>query len=152
MGQLRISPGLETLLAPALLPRGTLNQQLLLALKEVGGAAAATGLHRGIRSAAATSLCGGGTRQRASAAACAPAVCVCVCVSVHLHSLQFKLSFAFRSAQQVVQGAGAAASYLLTFLDDDMLIGRGPQGSFIFSRAADGDARDQAGRGGFTYR
>lgn len=35
VGQLRISPGLETLLAPALLPRGALNQQLLLALKEV---------------------------------------------------------------------------------------------------------------------
>lgn len=35
MGQLRINPTLETLLAPALLPRGALNQQLLLALREV---------------------------------------------------------------------------------------------------------------------
>lgn len=47
---------------------------------------------------------------------------------------QFKLAFPFRSAQQVVQGVGAAASYLLTYLDQDMLIGRGPQGTFIFSR------------------
>jgi hypothetical protein len=35
VGQLRINSGLETLIAPALLPRGSLNQQLLLALKEV---------------------------------------------------------------------------------------------------------------------
>jgi hypothetical protein len=47
---------------------------------------------------------------------------------------QFKLAFPFRSAQQVVQGEGAAASYLLTFLDQDILIGRGPQGTFIFTR------------------
>lgn len=49
--------------------------------------------------------------------------------------LQFKLTFPFRSAQQVVRGAGSAASYLLTYLDEDMLIGRGPQGTFIFTRA-----------------
>ena len=35
MGQLRISEGLQALLAPAVLPRGNINQQLLLALKEV---------------------------------------------------------------------------------------------------------------------
>jgi hypothetical protein len=50
---------------------------------------------------------------------------------------QFKLSFPFRSAQQVVRGAGAAASYLLTYLDEEMLIGRGPQGTFIFVRVED---------------
>jgi hypothetical protein len=33
--QVRISPLLETLLAPALLPRGYINQQLLLAIREV---------------------------------------------------------------------------------------------------------------------
>jgi hypothetical protein len=33
--QVRISPGLEALLAPALLPRGYINQQLLLAIREV---------------------------------------------------------------------------------------------------------------------
>lgn len=35
VGQLRISEGLQALLAPAVLPRGNINQQLLLALKEV---------------------------------------------------------------------------------------------------------------------
>lgn len=35
VGQLRISPTLETLLAPAVLPRGGLNHQVLMALKEV---------------------------------------------------------------------------------------------------------------------
>jgi hypothetical protein len=34
------------------------------------------------------------------------------------------LVFPFRSAQQVAQGAGVAAPYLLTYLDEDMLIGR----------------------------
>lgn len=37
VGQLRISPGLEALIAPAMLPRGSLNHQVLLALKEVRG-------------------------------------------------------------------------------------------------------------------
>lgn len=50
---------------------------------------------------------------------------------------QFKLTFPFRSAQQVVRGAGAGASYLLTFLDEDVLIGRGPQGTFVFTRCTD---------------
>jgi hypothetical protein len=62
-----------------------------------------------------------------------PAVCRLLCD----YALQFKLTFPFRSAQQVVQGTGAAASYLLTYLDEDMLIGRGPQGTFIFSRVHD---------------
>lgn len=35
VGQVHINSGLETLIAPALLPRGGLNQQILLALKEV---------------------------------------------------------------------------------------------------------------------
>lgn len=35
LGQLRISPGLEAVIAPAVLPRGSLNHQILLALKEV---------------------------------------------------------------------------------------------------------------------
>jgi hypothetical protein len=35
VGQLRISEGLEALLAPAVLPRGSLQHKLLLALKEV---------------------------------------------------------------------------------------------------------------------
>ena len=34
-GNVRISPILEALIAPALLPRGFINHQLLLALKEV---------------------------------------------------------------------------------------------------------------------
>jgi hypothetical protein len=57
-----------------------------------------------------------------------------MCCLLWCCALQFKLTFPFRSAQQVVQGTGAAASYLLTYLDEDMLIGRGPQGTFIFSR------------------
>ncbi len=38
-GNVRISPILEALIAPALLPRGFLSHQLLLALKEVSSAA-----------------------------------------------------------------------------------------------------------------
>lgn len=51
--------------------------------------------------------------------------------------LQFKFTFPFRSAQQVAQGVGTGANYLLTYLDDDMLIGRasGTAGTFIFTRA-----------------
>eukprot|EP00775_Hariotina_reticulata_P013356 gene13356-13484_t len=87
LGQVRISPSLEALLAPALLPRGSLNQQLLLAIKE------------------------------------------------------FKLVFPFRSAQQVAQGPGVGANYLLTYLDEDLLVGRasGTAGSFIFTRASEDD-------------
>ena len=53
VGRLRISPGLEALLAPALLPRGSLNQQLLLALREVsrrGGHSGKEGRDTGGRS------------------------------------------------------------------------------------------------------
>jgi hypothetical protein len=39
-------------------------------------------------------------------------------------SLQLNLVFPFRSAQQVAQGSGVAAPYLLTYLDQDMLLGR----------------------------
>jgi hypothetical protein len=57
--------------------------------------------------------------------------------------MQFKVTVPFRSAQQVVRGSAASASYLLTFLDEDLLIGRGPQGTFIFTRSADNPlARD----------
>lgn len=85
LGKVRISPGLEALLAPALLPRGYINQQLLLAIRELN------------------------------------------------------LVFPFRSAQQVAQGSGVAAPYLLTYLDQDMLIGRasGTAGTFIFKRIPD---------------
>jgi hypothetical protein len=44
--------------------------------------------------------------------------------SLHTAPHQLKLVFPFRSAQQVAQGAGVAAPYLLTYLDEDMLIGR----------------------------
>lgn len=37
VSSVRISPALEALLAPAILPRGFWNQQLLLAIKEVTG-------------------------------------------------------------------------------------------------------------------
>ena len=37
VGQLKISQGLETLLAPALLPRGFPNMQLLQGIKDVSG-------------------------------------------------------------------------------------------------------------------
>jgi hypothetical protein len=36
IGDIRISPFLETLIAPAVLPRGWLQQRLLLGLREVG--------------------------------------------------------------------------------------------------------------------
>ncbi|KAF8058297.1 PAP10 [Scenedesmus sp. PABB004] len=75
LGRVRISPALEALLAPALLPRGWLQQQLLLALRE------------------------------------------------------FKVVFPFRNAQQVAEGRGVAAPYLLTYLDDSMLIGRATAGA-----------------------
>lgn len=50
--------------------------------------------------------------------------------------LQFQLTFPFKSAQQVAQGSGVGANYLLTYLDEDMLIGRasGTAGTFIFTR------------------
>jgi hypothetical protein len=44
--QVRISPLLETLLAPALLPRGYINQQLLLAIREVRPAAGSRSANR----------------------------------------------------------------------------------------------------------
>lgn len=54
--------------------------------------------------------------------------------------MQFQVRVPFRSAQQLSNAATArqsiAANYLLTYLDEDMLIGRatGLQGSFIFMR------------------
>lgn len=50
--------------------------------------------------------------------------------------LQFKLRVPFRSAQQVAAGRAVGAGYLLTYLDEDMLIGRasGTAGTFIFTR------------------
>jgi hypothetical protein len=53
--------------------------------------------------------------------------------------LQFKLNFQFQTAQQTIQGRNVGANYILTYLDDDMLIGRasGLAGSFVFSRAQD---------------
>lgn len=50
---------------------------------------------------------------------------------------QLSLRFPFRSAQQVAAGRAVGASYLLTYLDGDMLIGRAPApaGSFVFVRA-----------------
>lgn len=85
VGRVQASPLLETLLAPALLPRGWWNQRALLGLKE------------------------------------------------------FSLRFPFRSAQQVAAGHAVGAGYLLTYLDQDILIGRAqaPGGSFVFTRALD---------------
>eukprot|EP00879_Flechtneria_rotunda_P014136 GHRR01014768.1.p1 GENE.GHRR01014768.1~~GHRR01014768.1.p1 ORF type:complete len:294 (+),score=42.18 GHRR01014768.1:240-1121(+) len=85
LSDVKPTPALEALLAPALLPRGFLNLQLLLGLREL------------------------------------------------------KLVFPFRSVQQVAQGAGVGANYLLTYLDDDMLIGRatGTAGTFIFTRTSE---------------
>ena len=56
-----------------------------------------------------------------------------------LPALQWRLQFQFQTAQQTIQGRNTGAGYILTFLDQDMLIGRasGSAGTFIFSRAAD---------------
>lgn len=57
--------------------------------------------------------------------------------------MQFQLRVPFRSAQQVanmaVSNRGVSAGYLLTYLDQDMLIGRatGLGGTFIFERGAE---------------
>ncbi|GIL91115.1 hypothetical protein Vretimale_9560 [Volvox reticuliferus] len=87
LGELHISEATEALIAPALLPRGSLQQMILLALRE------------------------------------------------------FQLSFQFRTAAQLVSQAmtrrdNVAAGYLLSYLDEDMLIGRaiGLGGTFIFVR------------------
>jgi hypothetical protein len=59
--------------------------------------------------------------------------------------LQFQLRIPFRSAQQVASLAAArrnvAAGYLLTYLDQDLLIGRaiGLGGTFIFTREAEAE-------------
>ncbi|KAL6746719.1 hypothetical protein V8C86DRAFT_2934089 [Haematococcus lacustris] len=90
VGGVRISPGLEAFIAPALLPRNSLQHLLLLAIK------------------------------------------------------QASLRVPFRTAAQTVAGLGslssrqvAGGSYQLTYLDEDMLIGRATAlgGVFIFSRA-----------------
>jgi hypothetical protein len=87
LGDIQLSDGAEALLAPALLPRGSLQHQLLLAIKEF--------------------------------------------------TLRFQFRTAAQLASQAVTRAGsAAAGYLLTYLDSEMLIGRaiGLGGVFIFVR------------------
>lgn len=81
VGEIKISPLTEALLAPAILPRGSLNHQLLMRLRE------------------------------------------------------FSLGVQFQTAQQLAQGRAAFANYQLTYLDQDLLIGRA-QGTFIFMRQA----------------
>jgi hypothetical protein len=53
--------------------------------------------------------------------------------------LQWRLQFQFQTAQQTIQGSNTGANYILTYLDQDMLIGRasGTAGTFVFSRAAE---------------
>lgn len=90
VGQLRISQGLEALIAPAILPRTPLQHALLMALRD------------------------------------------------------FNIRVPFRSAAQVAAGVNnrqgspqsAGGSYQLTYLDQDMLIGRASAlgGSFVFTR------------------
>ncbi|EFJ45050.1 hypothetical protein VOLCADRAFT_121241, partial [Volvox carteri f. nagariensis] len=87
LGELKISEAAEALIAPALLPRGSLQHMILLALNE------------------------------------------------------FQLKFQFRTAAQlasqaVTQRDNIAAGYLLSYLDEDMLIGRaiGLGGTFVFVR------------------
>lgn len=90
----RISDTVETLVAPAILPRGSLNHQLLLAIKELE-------LRFPLRGAI-TSIGGPGSSQSSGG------------------------------------GAGAAVgSYLLSYMDEDMLIGRASAsgGTFIFQRS-----------------
>ncbi|KAG1680761.1 hypothetical protein FOA52_008094 [Chlamydomonas sp. UWO 241] len=91
VGGVRISDGLEGLIAPAMLPRTSVQHQLLLAIKD------------------------------------------------------FKLRFPFASAGQMASSMGGddspiagGGNYQLTYLDDDMLIGRATAlgGSFVFSRSA----------------
>ncbi|GBF99049.1 hypothetical protein Rsub_11994 [Raphidocelis subcapitata] len=96
LGSVKPSPLLETLLAPALLPRGWWNQRALLGLRE------------------------------------------------------FRLNFPFRSAQQVAAGRAVGASYLLSYLDSEVLIGRAqaPAGSFIFVREGGGGGQGGGGQGG----
>ncbi|GLC59561.1 hypothetical protein PLESTB_001500500 [Pleodorina starrii] len=87
VGELQISEAAEALIAPALLPRGSLQHMILLALRE------------------------------------------------------FQLKFNFRTAAQLASQAvtrrdNIAAGYLLSYLDEDMLIGRaiGLGGTFVFVR------------------
>ncbi|DBA95564.1 TPA: hypothetical protein ACH3X3_013416 [Trebouxia sp. C0006] len=74
----RITPLTEALIAPAILPRGWIQQQILLAIKEA--------------------------------------------------NLKVPLPFASR------QGRSGVGEYLLSFLDENMLIGRAQNGTFVFVR------------------
>lgn len=89
IGELHISPALEAVLAPALLPRTWLNQQLLLALQQLNIRVPLTTPSQMRRQGSNSS----GSDQR--------------------------------------RGFG---EYLLSYIDDDMLIGRASQGCFIFQR------------------
>jgi hypothetical protein len=52
------------------------------------------------------------------------------------HPPQFSLRFPFRSAEQVAAGRAVGSEYLITFLDNEVFVGRAsaPAGSFIFVR------------------
>lgn len=140
LGGVRISPLLETLLAPAVLPRGDLSMRLLMGLQEVRRLLCGCTLlccNRSLRILPA---------QPAPGAAMLRPLTLLTPNRSPRHPLyhrphplpQFDLRVPFRSAQQVAVGR-TAASYLLTYLDGDMLIGRAsvPTGTFIFARVGD---------------
>jgi hypothetical protein len=153
-GQLSISPLAEALLAPAVLPRGDLSMRLLQGVQDVRpmpvcGGAGVRGrrvAHRAACSAAlATCLpaagflhVGGAGKEGCSGALrCSAAFTPGGRLPISAAALQFGIKVPFRSAQQLAAGRAVGASYLLTYLDGDMLIGRAssPSGTFIFQRA-----------------
>lgn len=88
VGSINITPGLEAVIAPAMLPRNSLNHSLLLAIQEA------------------------------------------------------QLRVPLRSTRGTESPRVTGASYLLSYLDEDMLIGRAVAtgGSFVFTRDVEGNA------------
>jgi hypothetical protein len=95
---------------------------------------------------------GGGVAEAAPKAQ--DALCLLLCwlptfttYSPHSHDVQFTLKIPFRSAGQIASAAtgggnspiAGGGNYQLTYLDEDMLIGRATAlgGVFIFSREGD---------------
>ena len=109
-GDIAISPALEAVLAPAVLPRSWLNQQILLAIQEV------------------RMLCKRHVQRLQ---------CAAYSLADLRWPAQFRLRLPLQTrppgatSRSMPVGGG---EYLLTYLDADLLIGRAEQGVFIFSR------------------
>lgn len=123
----RITSLTEALIAPAILPRGWIQQQILLAIKEVSQCMQLLPpMYKQVLKMAVYSLM-----------LCVPIhllmhltvrhdlIASCMCMQA---SLTVPLPFASR------QGRSGVGEYLLSFLDESMLVGRAQNGTFVFIR------------------